>query len=217
MKSFFFRNVMGLLKFTVGSETGMITSVTVSANGSETLAGDVLVDCSLDNLHPEPETGVSEVILTSDTVLEEGDYYIALLPGVYAEGLTFTWTGPDGTAVKKIDRELILERGHIQPVNLDGLTWAPDAAYYTKVDKTYDDWSRDYLITYSSSSAVTVFNSFSSNDKGGSTVDLISVLSAEGIPVEDGDPYKAVISKVGDYYGINITTFSIFTFIFFRS
>mgnify|MGYP003310927773 CR=1 FL=1 len=82
----------------------------------------------------EPENKVPAVALTADEVLSEGDYYIAMLPGTYAEGLTFTLTGPEGTAVKRIDRELTLERGHIQTVDLDGLAWVPDAAYYTKVD-----------------------------------------------------------------------------------
>jgi DNA/RNA endonuclease G (NUC1) len=89
-------------------------------------------------------------------------------------------------------------------VDLDGLAWIPDAAYYTKVDKTYDDWSGEYLVTYTTSSTVKLFNSFSGSDKGASTVDLFSKLTADGIPAEDGDPYKAVIEKVGTYYSVNI-------------
>lgn len=204
-KNFFFRNVTGLMKFTVGANTGRINSLTVTANGSEALAGDFLVDCSSENPQTEPESKVSTVTLASENILTEGDYYIALLPGTYAEGLTFTLAGPDGTAVKKIDRELILERGHIQTVNLDGLAWVPDAAFYTKVDKAYDDWSGEYLVTYTTSSTITVFNSFSGSDKGVSTVDLASELTQDGIPAEDGDPYKAVIEKVGNHYSVNIT------------
>ena len=203
-RDFFFRNVTGLVKFTVGANTGRITSVTVSSNGFEALAGDFLVDCSSANPVAEPENKVSAVTLTSEDVLSEGDYYISILPGIYADGLTFTLTGPEGTAVKKIDRELRLERGHIQPVDLDGLTWIPDAAFYTKVDKTCDDWSGEYLVTYTTSSTIKVFNSFSDSDKGASTVDLVSKLTSDGIPAEDGDPYKAVIEKVGTYYSVNI-------------
>lgn len=204
-KNFFFRNVTGLVKFTVGPDTGKITSLKVSANGSEALAGDFLVDCSSDGPLAEPESAVSEVTLTSEDILAEGDYYIALLPGTYAEGLTFTLTGPDGTAEKRIERALTLERGHIQTVDLDGLTWMADEVYYTKVGQDYEDWSGDYLITYTTSSSIKVFDSFSGSDKGVSSADLINELTSEGIPAEIADPYKATVTKVGDNYSVNIT------------
>ena len=37
---------------------------------------------------------------------------------------------------------------------------APTESYYVKVAQSYDDWSGDYLITYTSGSSVIVLNSF---------------------------------------------------------
>ena len=203
-RNFFFRNVLAYLKFSIDADAPEVTSVTVSANAGEALAGDFYVDCSSDVPQAVPDSGISSVTLSSQNPLEPGDYYIAVLPGQYAEGLSFTLVGPEGSAVRVIDTPLSLERGHIQKVNLSGLEWASDEVYYTEVAQTYDDWSGDYLITYSTASQITVFNSFSGSDKGTSTVNLASKLTENGIPAEDADQYKAIISKVGNYYSINI-------------
>lgn len=84
-------------------------------------------------------------------------------------------------------------------------TEEPSEAYYIKVGQSYSDWSGDYLITYSSGTSVLVFDSWEGDDKGASDTDLYSLLTPEGIHSDHGDPYKAVITKVGDAYSINIT------------
>lgn len=203
--SFYFRNVLGYAKFSVGSGMGRITSVTVSANGGEALAGDFYVDCSSDDPLAVPDAEISSVTLVSDSVLEDGDYYIAMIPGTYADGLTFTFTGPDGTAVKKVDNSLSLERGKIQTVNVSGLEWVADEAFYVKVNENLDNWAGDYLIVYDDVTSLGVFNSWTGSDKGASTVDLYPKLTSDGIPAEDGDPYKTVISKVGSSYSVFVT------------
>ena len=81
----------------------------------------------------------------------------------------------------------------------------PAAAFYQTVTQEYADWSGDYIIAYSTSSSIAVFNSWTGTDKGASTVDLKAKYGAEGIPAADGDPYKAVITKVGDAYSIFVT------------
>lgn len=85
----------------------------------------------------------------------------------------------------------------------DGKDEAP--SYYVKVAQSYDDWTGEYLLTYSTSGSITVFNSWTGEDKGASTVDLFSKLSQDGIPAADGDSYKALFAKVGNYYSIYIT------------
>ena len=204
-KNFFFRNVLGYAKFTIDGSVGDVTSISVTANGGEALAGDFYVDCSSDAPEVVPDAEISVVTLVSDSVLEDGDYYIAMLPGTYEEGLTFTFTGPEGTAVKKVERSLTLERGNINVVNISGLEWEPDEAFYVKVDDNLADWSGDYLIVYDDVTSLLVFNSWTGSDKGVSTVNLYPKLTSDGIPAEDGDPYKAVISKVGDYYSVFVT------------
>lgn len=81
----------------------------------------------------------------------------------------------------------------------------PEESYYVEVAENYNDWSGDYLITYTSGSTVTVFDSFSSDDKGASDTDLISSLTSEGIHSDYGDLYKAVVTKVGNSYSVYMT------------
>ena len=81
----------------------------------------------------------------------------------------------------------------------------PQESYYVEVAQTLSDWSGDYLITYTSSSTIKVFDSFSDNDKGSSNHDLASKLTDDGIHSNDGDPYKAVVTKVGDAYSVYLT------------
>ena len=81
----------------------------------------------------------------------------------------------------------------------------PQESYYVEVAENYSDWSGDYLITYTTSSTVTVFDSFSDSSKGASGTDLISNLTSDGIHSDYGDPYKAVVSKVGEGYSVYLT------------
>ena len=81
----------------------------------------------------------------------------------------------------------------------------PTESYYVKVAEDLSDWSGDYLITYTSSGSILVFNDFDGIDKGISTMDLNSYLTADGIHSDYGDPYKAVISKVGNAYSVYLT------------
>ncbi|MBE6241193.1 MAG: DNA/RNA non-specific endonuclease [Bacteroidales bacterium] len=81
----------------------------------------------------------------------------------------------------------------------------PVESYYVEVAENFSDWTGDYLITYTTSSTVSVFDSFSDTSKGASETDLISHLTAEGIHSDYGDPYKAVVSKVGEGYSVYLT------------
>ena len=79
----------------------------------------------------------------------------------------------------------------------------PTESYYIKVAQTYDDWSGDYLITYTSGSTVTVLNSFGSEKGLGK--DISSSLTAQGIHSSVGDQYKAIVTKDGASYNIYVT------------
>ena len=81
----------------------------------------------------------------------------------------------------------------------------PKESYYVEVAEDFSDWSGDYLITYTSGSTVTVFDSFSDTNKGASATDLISNMTPEGIHSDYGDPYMAVVSKVGEGYSVYLT------------
>lgn len=208
-RHFQFHNLLGYVKLTIGPSSGEITSVMIESNAGEPLSGEFYADCSEDK--PEAladNDAYSNVILTSDSALQEGDYYIAMIPGTYSEGLKFVFEGPAGTAVKNAQKLLTLDAGHINSVGtISGLEWDTQDVFYSKVQDSYQDWSGEYLITYSTASTIKVFNSWGDEDeyKGYSRVDLFSKLTESGIPAEDGDPYKAVFTQVGDYYSINIT------------
>ena len=79
----------------------------------------------------------------------------------------------------------------------------PSEAYYVKVAQSYDDWSGDYLITYTDGSEVIVLNGF--GDTKGSGKDISSSLTAQGIHSSTGDLYKATVAKDGSGYTINVT------------
>ena len=79
----------------------------------------------------------------------------------------------------------------------------PTESYYVKVAQSYDDWSGDYLITYTSGSEVVVLNGF--GDTKGSGKDISSSLTSEGIHSSTGDQYKATVVKDGSGYTINVT------------
>lgn len=78
----------------------------------------------------------------------------------------------------------------------------PSEAYYVKVAQSYDDWSGDYLITYTDGSEVIVLNGF--GDTKGSGKDISSSLTAQGIRSGVGDQYKATMTKDGDAYNIYV-------------
>ena len=203
--AFQFQNLIGYMKFTVGESSGDITSVIVMANNEEPLSGNFYVDCSNPASEIVTEANLSPyVVLYSDEVLQKGDYYIAMLPGTYEGGLELVFEGPDGMAVKKVEKSLTLNPGCINPIGtVSGLEWESDKAYYTKVAQTYDDWSGEYLITYTSGSSVTVLNSY--GDTKGYGKDISALLTSEGIDSSDADQYKAVIEKSGAGYTIYLT------------
>ena len=98
-----FRNLVSLLKFTVPEEfSGKVASITVSGNGEEHIAGDVFVDFS--TAEPALEawnakygnTGAKYSVTLKDADgMEQGDYYIAVLPTTVSE-VNVTVTMTDG-------------------------------------------------------------------------------------------------------------------------
>jgi len=114
-----FHNVLGYMKFTIGEDSGSIRSVELSAIGGESLAG--AAEISYDSRTGQPSlvstTESQTVTLSSESALEPGDYYIAMIPGTYTEGLTLTFVATDyRVATKEIKTELTLGKGVIQNI-----------------------------------------------------------------------------------------------------
>ena len=121
-RNFVFQNLLGYVKFTICNADYEIQSVTVRSNNGEQLSGWFTVDCNDDDLIPEkslvnPADHFPYVHLKSETAMQKGDYYIAMIPGTYKNGLTFTFEDINGNlATKSIDSELTLGRNEIQNI-----------------------------------------------------------------------------------------------------
>lgn len=121
-KTFTFKNVLGYVKVPV--TTTNIKSVIITANGGEKLYGEVTVDCAAEEPSAVAVSGSNVVTLSSSSALAAGDYYVALIPGTYSQGLTFDFVGTDNkVASKSINTSIELKAGHINPISVSGLTW----------------------------------------------------------------------------------------------
>ncbi|MBQ8839601.1 MAG: DNA/RNA non-specific endonuclease [Bacteroidales bacterium] len=90
----------------------------------------------------------------------------------------------------------------------DGRQPEPEQTYYVKVAGTCSDWSGEYLITYATSDLIYVLAEWDPYGQpatlSGDYRDFSTEVTPDGIPSEVGDPYKAVIAKVGTSYSIYI-------------
>ena len=78
--------------------------------------------------------------------------------------------------------------------------------FYKRVDVEPLDWSGDYLIAYDNGTELMLLDSWS--DKSGKSTKSFGISDFDaaggGIPAEKGDSYKAVVTKDGASYTINI-------------
>lgn len=143
--SFAFRHVVGYVKFTVDENSGDIVSVSVKASGGESLSGTFAVDCAAETPDLAVTDGSSTVSLVSEEPLEVGNYYIAMLPGTYSQGLEFTFTDAQGrTATKVLDGEISLEAGVVQNIGtvacLDGISTDIDERVIWEGETAMGNW-----------------------------------------------------------------------------
>lgn len=122
-RNFQFHNVLGYLKFTIGENTGDVTEFVVSSIGGEKLSGKFIVDCSSETpeLVADSYANTSAAI-SSEQPLAPGDYYLALFPGTYADGLKFIVKGPNGVATKALNQKLTLQRGKVNTLGTINVT-----------------------------------------------------------------------------------------------
>lgn len=114
-----FKPAVALLKLSIPAG---VATVTVSANGGEKLAGsmDIAVEEAL------AVSGGSEASVTlSGSALAEGEFYVAVLPGTYAQGLSVTLAKADGSSLtKKSSKSATLACGKIYDMGTINGTWA---------------------------------------------------------------------------------------------
>ena len=125
--AFRFEHLLGYVKFTIDENSGAVSSVKISANGGESLAGAFTVAFG-DGIPSVAVTeGSDEISMVADGAFPAGNYYFAMLPGTYAQGLTVTFSNAEGqTASKSMNTSLTLEAGKIQNIGtvarLDGIS-----------------------------------------------------------------------------------------------
>lgn len=125
--AFRFEHLLGYVKFTIDENSGAVTTVNIATNGNEPLAGSFTVDLSSETPSASASGSMSHIVMESETPLAPGNYYIAMLPGTYAQGLTVTFSNAEGqTASKSMNTSLTLEAGNIQNIGtvarLDGIS-----------------------------------------------------------------------------------------------
>ena len=125
--AFRFEHLLGYVKFTIDENSGAVSSVKISANGGESLAGAFTVAFS-DGIPSVAVTeGSDEISMVADGAFPAGNYYFAMLPGTYSQGLTISFLGENGGSdVKSVNTSLTLEAGQIQNIGtvarLDGIS-----------------------------------------------------------------------------------------------
>ena len=127
--AFRFEHLLGYVKFTIDENSGAVSSVKISANGGESLAGAFTVAFSNGIPSVAVTEGSDEISMVADGAFPAGNYYFAMLPGTYAQGLTVTFSNAEGqTASKSMNTSLTLEAGKIQNIGtvarLDGFDWS---------------------------------------------------------------------------------------------
>lgn len=117
------KNVYGWLKINLTGDTQLITSIKLSGNNNEQLAGDVTVyaaDATASFI--STDTPATTITLTSEDGVplmtdEATAFYIGLLPTTFEKGITIEIENIGGeTMTKSTNKKVVIERRTIQPM-----------------------------------------------------------------------------------------------------
>lgn len=144
--AFRFEHLLGYVKFTIDENSGAVTTVNIATNGNEPLAGSFTVDLSSETPSASASGSMSHIVMESETPLEPGNYYIAMLPGTYSQGLTISFLGENGGSdVKSVNTSLTLEAGQIQNIGtvarLDGISTDVNERVIWEGETAMGDWA----------------------------------------------------------------------------
>lgn len=126
---FTFNHVSAYIKFTVGAATTPFVSVSVASVGNEVLSDNkVNIYYDADNAirvakYATANEQQSSVVTLSNggNHFEEGTYYIALLPGTFANGLSFSFTDAMGKVVTVTkNEEVVMNPGDVANIGTIG-------------------------------------------------------------------------------------------------
>lgn len=118
-----FINLLGYVKFTLPEELADISMFIVSSNADEVLsAARTRVDFSgkkpaLTLCELKDKEWRSSYVTFYNLGGYPGVYYVAMYPGIYSDGLTFTFRKDDGREARKsINQEITLQPGFVQDI-----------------------------------------------------------------------------------------------------
>ena len=113
---FAFKNVLGLIKFTIGADADIV-KVTLTGNNSETLAGTVDIDYNGGEPTWSINSGAATAIELNGTFVKGSTYYFAVLPQTFTNGFTLTYTNSsDVDRVESTSNEMVLGRSQIRNI-----------------------------------------------------------------------------------------------------
>lgn len=123
-----FKNVLGLIKFTVGADADIV-KVTLTGNNSEVLAGTVEIDYNAGEPTYTVTGGAATAIELTGTFVQGSTYYFAVLPQTFTNGFTLTYTNSsDVDRVETTTNEMVLGRSQIRNIG------SPDIIVFADAD-----------------------------------------------------------------------------------
>lgn len=152
--AFRFEHLLGYVKFTIDENSGAVSTVNIATNGNEPLAGSFTVDLSSETPSASASGSMSHIVMESETPLAPGNYYIAMLPGTYSQGLTISFLGENGGSdVKSVNTPLTLEAGQIQNIGtvarLDGISTDVNERVIWEGSHNCGNWSGNQDLAWS--------------------------------------------------------------------
>ena len=160
---FSLKSVCGWLKLQLTGDGEKVKSITLRGNNGEQVAGELYINSADATSILASDSGASDddseaggSLIFEDTILTEvtldcGEgvelgaeataFYIALPPQTFAKGLTVEITATNGLVMtKSTDKEVVIERNHIQPMTTFGYNGifkpANNEIYYTNGSTT---------------------------------------------------------------------------------
>lgn len=185
-KQLSFKNVFGWLKLQITGTNEKVRVITFRGNNGEQVAGEVYINTNdatmalASDVYATGDNSVGGNLFLENTIIhklslmcnggatlseEPTDFYIALPPQIFTKGFTIEVYTTDGKKmIQSTDKELIIERNHIQPMatfkfannNSDAL-YIPDAALKSYLVNNYDD-DYDGEITVGEAEYITMVN-----------------------------------------------------------
>lgn len=184
-----------------------VSGMTLSTDNGEKLSGEFFLNFKTGELLPADNVQGKQHLAVTDGSIKSGSsgrFYMTCAPFSLENDADMTLevrTEPDESYLfdcKVPDGGCEIEAGYVNRIGR-----ALKDVYYTEVSIEPQDWSGDYIITYTSDSQINVFDGYTGT-YGTSSTDLASELTEAGIAAGTADEFRTEIRKFGDGYSIYV-------------